>query len=442
MPHALSLTDGITTVSLSTTNVILEYFVPKTPKRFGPGELDFAPVEEAIEVACTGISTTAIQTIYNGVQILLLAAARRQASGIGARVFLQYQPIGDATLWRTEVLDGDASLADSAMTTFGSLIMKARLLIRRRPWWEGVRTQIPLTNGNGTNNTSGLSILNHDDSGGGHDNYVGISASSVAGVLPTPLELSYTNTNGTTVSINSFYLANNRFDVSFSHMIEGEDSTSGTTGSTASASSGQYLILSGTGTLSASFALSASLLQKTEGRFVHLLARMPFLSSSPIYARAEIRDGNGLVILAAGREVTLSSTSLLQNLGTLPLPPGGYNTAYGALTLRLLFRVAVSSTINLDYVQLTPADELCYRYILALDTGHENNCILVDDGIEGVTYKTLSGNNSPIYAPWGRPLHVFPGVNQRIYTLFDGVGATIARTLSVKAFYRPRRLTI
>lgn len=425
---------------------MLNHYVPQTPKRVGPGELDFAPVEEPVELAFVGASTGAMQTAYNTVQRLLLAAARRQARGVGERVFLQYQPIGDGTLWRSEILDGDGRLGEQAMTTFGSLIMPARLQIQRRPWWDGSRTQIPLTNGNGSNNTSGLTIYNHDDADAGNDNYLGISAGSVAGVLPSPVELRLTNNNGATVSIANFYLANNIFSTSFVQMLEGEArATGGSVASASTCSGGQFLSLAFTGSASAQWNLTATQLQRTDGVFLHLLARVPLFASSPgTYIKASIRDGNGLVTLASMKDpVKLQpGTAYLQYLGTLPFPPGGYNTTYGKQRLFLEFTCAGSETINLDYIQLTPADELCYRVVEARDTGHEADSIFVDDGIEGATYKVLSGVNHPIYAPRHEPLHVFPGVEQRIYVLMDGVDATIDKTMSAQAFYRPRRLTI
>lgn len=446
MPHALSMTDGSTTVSLSTTNCLLEHYVPQTPKRIGPGELDFAPVTEPIEVAFVGASTGAIQAAINGVERLLLAAERRARTGVGARVFLQYQPIGDGTLWRSEVYGGGVGLAESAMTTFGSLITRARLTVTRASWWEGSRTQIPLTNGNGSNNTSGLTIYNHDDGDAGHDNYLEISAGSVAGVVPSPVELQLTNNNGATVAINAFYLANNIFDTSFSHIVEGEAQASGgSDGSAGTCSGGQFLSLAFTGTGTAQWNLVATQMKKTQGRYFHLLARMPFFALAPgTYVKASIRDNNGLVVLATMKDavkLTLG-TAYLQYLGTLPLPPGGFNDDYGIQRLVLEFSCAVSETINLDFIQLTPADELCYREVVARDTGHEAGTVFVDDGIEGSTYKILSGNNDPIYAPKGRPLHVFPGVNQRIYVLMDGVDATIDKTMTAQAWYRPRRLTV
>lgn len=446
MPHALSITDGSTTVSLSTTNAILEHYVPQTPKRTGPGELDFAPVEEPIELAFVGASTSAIQSTYNSVQALLLAAARRQAKGVGSRVFLQYQPIGDGTLWRSEILDGDARLGDSAMSTFGSLVMRARLQVQRRPWWEGSRTAVPLTNGNGSNNTSGLTIKNHDDGNAGDDNYLGISAGNVGGVLPTPAEIQLTNTNGATIAINSFTIANNIFDPSFTHILEGESRLGGygSVQSAATCSNGQLVRLTGTGSIQCAWSLSSGLLQASEGRFFNLVARIPTFATSPgVYCTAMIKDANNLVTLAMGKEMKLTlGSSYLQILGTLPLPPGGFNTAYAGQTLFLQFRTTAAETIEIDYIQLTPSEELCWRQVLAMDTGHVANSIFVDDGIEGLTYRSVSGAAHPIYDPKGTPVHLFPGVNQRLYVLMDGLDATIDKSMSAKVWYRPRRLSI
>lgn len=447
MPHALSITDGSTTVSLSTTNAILQHYVPQTPKRIGPGELDFAPVEEPVELAFTGASTSAIQSAYNSVQRLLLAASRRQASGVGSRVFLQYQPIGDGTLWRSEILDGDARLGEAAMTTFGSLVMPARLQVQRAYWWEGSRTQIPLTNSNGTNNTSGLTIYAHDDSGTGHDNYADVGAGVVAGVLPSPLEIQLQNTSGAARGYAHFYLANNTFDTSFSHILEGENATGGSVlpGSPApsSYSNGQYLALSGT-SFTAVWNVSATILQQTRGRYVRLLARVPsYVPSIATYLRPVLKDYYGLASLYSGQERALGpDDDHLQDLGLVALPPGG-DSNWAQMQLHLVGRAAsAGQTVSLDFVQLTPADELCWRDIEQRGMVVNNLDWVVDDGIENLVYLIEGGANHPIYAPTGRALHCFPSIAQRLYVLHDGTGMAPNWDLKIRAYYRPRRLSL
>lgn len=444
MPHLLNITDGTTTLPLSATSALLKYFVPRTPELDDAGQ--YEPVVESIDLLLYAASTTALQTAHNNLERMLLAARRRAAVGAGPRIFLQYQPMNDATLWRSEVFDGDIRLGKGAMTAFGQAKLPIQLVVSHAPYWEGARTAIPLANGNGSNNTAGLTVYAHDDSTAGHDNFTDIAGSAVSGVLPSPLEIQMRNTTGAARGYSNFYIANNVFGTSIAHILEAENRTGGygTVSADAESSNGQKLILTGTAPV-CTWDIPAATLQAAAGRYMRILARFPFYSETPrIYVRAAIRDYYGLVTLAEQPIETLLATndSLIADLGLLPLPPGGYSTSWAKHVLYLSFRASSSATIHLDFLQLTPADEYCYRHIEQRGMTVAANDWLVDDGIEGLQYLIEGGANHPIYTEHTPPLHVFPGINQRLYFLHDGISPSANWTLSVKAFYRPRRLTI
>lgn len=443
MPHQLFITDGTSTISLTTADVMLNHYVPQSPRRIGPGVLDYEPVSEEIEITIMGESTTAAQATINFIERLLVAAIHRHLSGIGKRVYLQYQPIDDETLWRAELRDGVLRLRDRAMTTFGQAVIEATISVVRVPWWEGDETALPLSNGNGSDNTSGLTIYNHDDAGSGHDNWGQIGADVVAGVLPTPVKLTLTNNTGASQNYRTFYLANNAFSTpgSFTHMIEGESATGGTVDTLAEASSGEFVYITvGTGELS--FTLSSTLLAKCAGRYFRLIARFYVVASAGAYVTPLIRDTNGLIDLYEGDEVLLPTSGQLVDLGALPLPPGGYNDNWASQLLVLKLRSATSQQLSLDYLQLTPLDS--YRVIKQRGYQVANGSLVVDDGIDGLTYLREGGKDEPIYTTYGQPLHIFPSSNpQRLIILHDEFSSSPpANTFSVTAVYRPRRVTI
>lgn len=441
MPHALNLTDGTTTLSLTTGNCILGHYVPVAPR--GAGE----PVTEPVELTFTAPTTSQMQSAVNEVERMCEKARRRAELGVGPRVFVQFQPIGDGTLWRAELLDGRVEAGPSALQVWGNAKMGARLYLTRVPFWEGSRTQIPLSNGNGSANTSGLTIWNHDDSGAGNDNWVDIASSNVIGALPAPLELQFTNITGSNQNYRNFIVANNIFDSTLSHILEGEARQAGygTVVTASGNSNGQYLSLSGAaGFVSSVWTIPTAVLQKTAGRQMHLLTAFQYFDDTAnIRVRPEIRDQYGLVTLARGTDMVLGDAFAIQDLGVLPVPPGGYSVGWAAQTLVLNFYFSGAQTINLDFMQWTPADPLCYQTIAQRGMTVLNNSTVVVDGIEGVTYLNEAGVNHPIYAPKGPPVHVFPGVaTQRLYILHDGYGRSVDWKLTMKAFYRPRRLTV
>ena len=52
----------------------------------------------------------------------------------------------------------------------------------------------------------------------------------------------------------------------------------------------------------------------------------------------------------------------------------GSNTAYAGRR-SFQFRTTAAETIEIDYIQLTLSEELCWRQVLAMDTGHVANSI-------------------------------------------------------------------
>ena len=443
MPHLLNITDGTTTLPLSTTSAMLRYYVPETPQLDDAGRLQ--PVAETIELMLYGANTAAVEAAHNNLEIMGLAARQRRRTGAGPRVFLQYQPSG-SVLGRSEVRELEARLGRNAMTGYGQAKLPVQLLVERVPWWEEARTAIPLANGNGSNNTAGLTVWNRDDGTAGQDNWADIAAGAVGGVLPSPLEIHMRNLSGGARQYNHFYVANNTFAPSMAHWLEGESRSGGvgTVVANSAYSNGNYLRLTGT-SIYVSWALPAALLSATAGRYLRIMARFASYPTTPkVYARAEIRDYYGLVTLARTPHETLLGPEVdhFCDLGLLPLPPGGYSNNWAQNMLAITFRAESSATVELDYLQITPADELCYRHIEQRGMSVAANDWIVDDGIEGLQYLIEGGANHGIYSEHTQPLHVFPSVAQRLYFLHDGPDTSSNWRLSVRAFYRPRRLTI
>lgn len=442
MPHLLNITDGTATLPLSTTSAMLQYYVPQSPKLDEAGR--FQPVSETVDLLLYGANTAAVDAALNNLEAMRMTARQRRMTGAGPRVFLQYQPIG-GVLGRSEVREVEVKLGRNAMTAYGQAKLPVQLLVERVPWWEEGRAQIPLTNGNGTNNTAGLTVWMRDDSTAGQDNWTDIAAGVVGGVLPSPLEIQMRNLSGGSRGYLNFYVANNNFAPSLSHFIEGENRLGGmgTTLTDSTCSNGGAVRLTGT-SIYCSWDLPAALLSATAGRYLRIMARFSnFGGASPIYVRPEIRDYYGLVPLArTPYETKLTDKNFIHDLGLLPLPPGGYSNNWAKNVLALNFRSDISASVDLDFLQLTPADELCFRHIEQRGMVVNANDWIVDDGIEGLQYLIEGGANHGIYTEHTPPLHVFPGAAQRLYFLHDGSGTSANWKLSVKAFYRPRRLTI
>ena len=435
MAHVLSITDGTTTFSLSTTNSYLQQYVPVEPQ---PGE---QYVSESVELTFYAASASAMQTAIQGLQRLLDGIRRRQQWGVGPVVYLNFQPDGDATTWRSEMVDARLEYGEDTLSVYPQAKMPATLVLQREPYWEGALTQIPLTNSSASNNTSGLTIYNHDDGGASHDNYLQIAAADVGGSLPAPIKLELTNGTGSTQSWKQIWLACNAFSdpANFTHILEGETQVAGgTTGSNADSSNSSYATITINTQDVHQWTLSAALLQDAQGYDFHMLARFRSVNGT-VYIRPAIYDSSGTYALWTGDEsqVGLLSDAII-DLGVCPLPPGGYSTAYGAQRLYWGMRSASSIVVQTDFIAFFPANTFRKLRMLSLTA---NGVKVTDDQPEGRAYSVASSVETPNVAVSGLPLTVWPNTLQRIYVLWSyaDLSASISTTMSAKAWYRPRR---
>jgi hypothetical protein len=351
----------------------------------------------------------------------------------------------DGSTWRSEIIDARLDLVEGSLAVWGNYKMPASLYIERMPFWEGALTQLSLTNGNGTDNTSGLTIYNHDDGDATNDNYVAIDAAEVTGNLPAPVKVELTNSAGGSRAIYQVFMATNAFNTpaSFTPIVEGESTITGggTTAADATCSNGNYATHSGSSAWTMKFTLSSTVMGYCAGYPFHVLAR--FHAFPNTIARASILSSNNAV-LASGEEISLLS-GLSQDLidfGVLYLPPGGYQSTWAGHRLQLGFRQSTSQTVSVDYLGLFPA--YAFRDLLTHGSSLANGDKITDDPIEGQAYTTSSSVNLPEVIQRGSPVMLWPNKAQRIYVLWSLFDHTspIAGTMTVKAWYRPRRATV
>jgi len=447
MAHAITLTDGTTTVNLITTHKTRDY--EQNTIDTSKGDQDGEPeITETLNVTLFAATGPLLQTAVNSVELLLVAGKRRNDPKsvlykTGPRVYLTLQVDGEASAWRAEIIDGHFQ-PDKDMLKIGwpNLQADGALMVTHRAW-EGPEKELQLSTSNASAATGGQTIYNHDDSGTGHDNWVQIAAAQVGGVLPTPVKLTLTNNTGSGIGTRNFYLACNAFSdpANFIHIIEGEarQTSYGTIVVDSGDSGGNYNNYTFTTTGEMKWDLSAAQMQRTQGRMFRLLMRMHGWSGTNLYVKPQLRDSTGNTILYEGEEVLIgSSTSALLDLGALPLPNGGYQIAWSDMVLVLVVRCTGAGIFNLDFIQLTPLD--AYQRVIQRGYTIANGDVITFDNIEGIIHQA----GKPIYSPQDGVLKVFPGVTQRLIILQDegGSGSNIARTFSVRAYIRERRLTV
>jgi hypothetical protein len=358
--------------------------------------------------------------------------------------------------WMSKIIGGMVLYDKNLDRNWRQKRVVVTIIIEHKPYWDSnIELQVPLDNGNGADNTSGLTIFNHDDGGGTspnhHDNWVEIEAADVLGDIQGRTRLEVTN-NYASNRLYTLWVGHNWTDpTNFDHILEGEDATGGSSVADAGCSGGyyrHYALASGSEADIFTWTLATAYLNACKGGFFKILAR--FLAAAPTSVKFRIKlKLLGTNIWQSG-QVTLdaSRSTQIRDLLTLRLPPWLLGqTNLQELTMILTGQQSTGSPVdvNLDFLQITPLDG--WRMLECSGYGAVQNERFVDDGVNEVSYMDdgAGDNKAGILVGYGSPIALYPNKLQRLYFLMHSNStniAEIARTASVKLFYRPRRRTI
>ena len=505
MTLALRITDGTTTVMLSSTNMVTIHYLPQVSSQ--------KDITETAEI----IFTTSIaleRADINSLNRLFEQARRYQLLRIGSAVYVEYKLVDtDADYYRSEIKDGRIVL---------EIGRRASIIWTREAFWEGPETQIPLTGIQGTDVITGLTIYNPNswlqgttisfdattkeirDSGNGMaifktggvvrvigsasndgsytvvtgnvaakvvvseaivteaagatvtiigpvQNYAQIAAVDVVGDLPAPPRLEIKNNyNSTTRAANVFVAHNvNSNPGTLAHILEAENATGGTTTENTNSSGGYYKALSWavtTETQLLDWTISMDVLNACAGNFFRLLIRLTNgLAYSDLWLKVKIKME--LTVIWESEWILAPNGYSLFELATAQLPAylAGAGDIYPAhLVLFGKRNAAGTHYLDVDYMQLSPLDGWRKLQPQGYQLGYLAR--LMDDMIDDYLY--TDGWDTPgkfgNYYTASAPLALIPNKLQRLYFLHDtnGGNSVIARTLGIKVFYRPRRCSI
>lgn len=424
-------------------------------------------VSESISAEFRPGGTDAPRTKINMINRMFVLARARKASGKGPRVFLYCETSSLSTPYRAEIYDGTVSLTDDA---FGIDVAQnwyqVVIAITRSPWWESTtETQIALTNGNGTNNTSGLTITNADSASA--DNWFNIPTSQLlsntSGDVEAPVRLEFTNSYASGLSSKLIYVGmikSNSFASNRIPVLEGESGTAGagvTSGNSplTGTSNGNYKSVQWTGTSSTTvitWQIPAADLQRMRG-----LRFLPILRLANALGTADYDFGwqmvlSTLVPLTPIKWFRASATDQFIPLNSGEIPPYLSDASnLDLLTFTLVARRATggTNTADVDAVYLMPCDPMHggLRIFTPRGVGLSQNEKLIDDGIAQQTYSDNTANGGGVqgyYRSDGNWLTIRPNCNNQFYVLQTDSNNVpyAARTMTVKAYYRPRRSTL
>lgn len=441
MANVFTLTDGVSTVSLNAGSYLATSYQMATVDG-----RDLTHATETLEVTVSGASLATIQTNVRAIETLVEAAKRRATNQSGPRVYFTAQWDGEGSSWRAEVTDARLETTD-VPDQFRRGKVDVALVFTRGPF-EGAEVQLALANSNGSG-TSERHIFNNGDGSGitpdVRNNWVQIAGADVGGVLPAPVRLQFVNKVNDTQAYRNWWLACNAWNdpANFTHVIEGESRVTGygtITASTAALCSGSnYNALSVTTSGQMQWDLSAATVADCAGYPFRVLIR--YFGTPPNYHQICVYDSTGLVELISG-DLVQSDTYAVQDLGVIRIPPDYYASGYAALRLVLKLWVTGTVAVNVDYLQLMPADTT--RLMVQRGMAHVLDTQNGLDESEGRAYGGTATGGTPIYVLKGNPLMLTPGKLQRIYLLVtDSTGGSdIADNWTLQAWYRPRRWSI
>lgn len=454
MAHTLSITDGTTTVTLSSGNQYLSRYTPETA-------WNNEDVSERVMVGFTGATITDAVTTLRTISALFEQARRWDKYKTGPRVFINFDPGATGTAYRSLLRRGNLNLNEKTLKEhWGGRNLELELEWTRQGFWEGPETALSMTSFATALNTT-VSIMNKSDSDGG--NYVTIASTDIVlGDLPAPMNLTVTNTSPTTdgfADITDLYVFHNvdSNPLTFTHIIEGESSTD-ITGTTDTVSSNYaYAALSWatqTDTLLARYTVSNTQVDAMAGGRFAVIAAQNFSalpSSDTKYFSIRLSTSSFDAWYYIGPKTqTLNGTDVNYYvfIDVLRVPPSLLTeTSFDSLYLEL-WGYAPSTDAHaypLDYLMLAPisADNGWLRVKfagVALTDGATYNEKIVVNEYDGSTYILSSGNlKKAIVSLYGGPILLIPNKTQRLYFLAN-VSSTKMRTqaMTVSIYYRPR----
>ena len=447
MTIQLKITDGSNTFTQDVDFRLIDY-VPQAPSKGA------ATVTETITVQVYGGNASADGDL---VVVNRMFDWARYWAKLGQPYHVWLEMTLDGVVWQSTIRDGVCAMQSSNWLDYERAVglRTVGITIERMAYWDGAEAQLGLTNRNGTGNTSGLTVFNHTDAGAGHDNFVSINyPGTTIADQPSPCRIEMTNTYATG-QMQDIWIGQNFTDpANFPQILEGEAATGGSTQSDAGCSGGQYQTITLATTVETilfTWTLSSAFLNAASGRFYKLMARWQFpdaLNGTPNFMlRAKITDAAGNTLWTGDQVKPYQGYNLqISELHTLRLPMWltGLSNQVG---LKLVLTGQIDSgslAVPLDFIQATPLDGWCY--LKPLYSVPQNNRVMLD-AVRNIAYMDDGSGNSLIggISMYGNPIMLKPNQLQRLYFLthsWSGNVAEIDRTISVKVFWRPRRMTL
>ena len=403
-------------------------------------EMQIGGGEKVSEVAAISLRGSHLELMAVTEQLEVLRAASLAKAGFCLRVWSEsracylYSPLTQFA-WRSQ----PSHLPSNEGGSFCLALSWERLNL-----FYGDELPVPLSNTTGAGVTNGLTLYNHDDLTLGHDNWFEVDTQAISNFWRLPLRLEVKNTTAGE-PLGDFWLGSLSLPgsgVMPSLSFEAENGVGGTPVVDASASGGKYCRYDWTGSgwhTLATWSISALDVTCLQG-----FSLLPLLRFFDALAEANLRLRWQLIV--EGSPVWVSPASDPEQgkyslrMEPLGLPWGQLplrNFALGhQLVLQAFHAGAGAHQLKLDDFVLLPQQTFgAYHAVGKL----KQNASLIDDQILPDVWSVSGGLELQTHTRVGSGHSLLPGSLMRFYCFQSEASsaAPIARTVSVRAWYRP-----
>ena len=315
---------------------------------------------------------------------------------------------------------------------------------QRENQFYGDEVALPLSNTSSVGVTNGLTLTNHDDLSLGHDNWFEVNLLSIGNHWQLPLRVELKNTTSGE-PLADFWLGSMALPGSGTLpnlAFEAESGDGGTVQTDASASSGKYSRYDWSGSGWHDLATwTVSALDATHLQGIGLLPLLRFFSApmeANLKLRWELRVEDNPVWVGPASDLELDQVSLRMEPLSIPwgdLPLRSFAAGH-QLVLQAFHIDTGAHYLELDDFLLLPQQTFGAYHAIGL---LKQNAVLIDDQMRQAVWSESGGLELTTHVRVGIGHNLQPGTFQRFYCFQQEAGGTapIARTLSVRAWYRP-----
>lgn len=400
-------------------------------------------VDEEILLTLKGTHAQ-MDAVIQALEQKILLANRYSEDRIGYPHYLRVMADQSGNYFYSRILQASLTPSKKSMTYYAGGSLGMVMKIRRKNCFDSDEVILPISGSGMGDVTTGLPLVNHDDSGHDHGFYA--YQDDVETELPAPLRLEITNTDASN-TLKDLIIGSFQYDVLSTKpklVYEAETGSGGTTVSSSDASNGSYQrhTWSAEGwTDLTTWAMSLSDLAKYQGRAVRPVLRLANVHAYDGLMMKLSMVSNGVTIWM-GNEVPAVAGDGFVEFGVLRIPAGetlGTNGPYTQdLHLHVYKEGTSSVTLDLDDLILMPTDS--YTKHLGLVPLSQNNK-LIDDAFYGVSYGEQADYEMSTHIALNKGHFLMPKHNG-YFVVFMVNGSDMARisqSISVKAWYRQRR---